>query len=134
MINREKLYDLIYDKADRLLKQHNPCNIHTENGKVKCDNSNYNKAPHSFLCCFQCHYKSKEGCTTNCLMCKLFLCNISTSAEESLQLFDYNCKRLKCSKLFNYKMKRLIKIAYKYNLMSPHTSKEKLFSKELSYV
>lgn len=28
MINREKLYDLLYNKADRLFKQYNPCNIH----------------------------------------------------------------------------------------------------------
>ena len=67
------LYDRIYDIADRLLKKHNPCNIHkTKRGKIKCKNKYYTN---NKLCCNSCEkYWSKTGCITKCLSCKLYLC------------------------------------------------------------
>ena len=70
------LYDRIYDIADRLIKKHNPCKIHTKNKKLYCICFPTGRKR---LCCYGCwnmeidHY-SLFGCTTKCLLCKTYLC------------------------------------------------------------
>ena len=86
-LNMEKLsalYDRIYDIADRLLKKHNPCNIHTEiqphhlfPTKLKEETVCTSWCTHS-LCCSSCNHWDK-GCTVKCLGCKLFLCSAITN-------------------------------------------------------
>ena len=73
------LYDRIYDIADRLIKKHNPCNIHKRGDKVICAGKT---DPCKTLCCYECsplcglssNNYWENGCTVKCLGCKLFLC------------------------------------------------------------
>jgi len=106
MINREKLYDLIYEKADRLFKEYNPCEIGKNIfGEVCCRRKLCNQ-----LCCGGCKYLSKNGCTIKCLSCKLCLC-VGTG-------------------LIHIKLYKLWKIAYRYNLYGARMSKEELFAEK----
>jgi hypothetical protein len=57
-----QLYDRLYKHADKLIKKHNPCKI--ENGKCVLGKP----------CCKNCRYLTKNGCSVECLMCKLYLC------------------------------------------------------------
>ena len=75
------LYDRIYNIADRLIKKHNPCNIHTtKTGYTLCKQYNTVRSvkgkeeKRHYLCCTACEYQSKTGCPIKCLPCKLFLC------------------------------------------------------------
>jgi len=80
------LYDRIYNIADKLIKKHNPCNIHTtKKGFVLCKQYHHHsfvawqqKQGH-FLCCHACKYQSKTGCPIKCLPCKLFYCGFVTN-------------------------------------------------------
>lgn len=126
-MDRSKLYDLIYDKADRLLKEYNPCNIHiNKQGIVRCRlyNSRYKQ---QYLCCSGCvttgyrdkqgqeikKYWSNKGCTIRCLACKLYLCEAK-----------YRHKKLR------KELDRLERIAVKYKIFAYFTSKEDIFKKE----
>ncbi len=80
------LYDRVYDIADRLLKKHNPCNIHKGRGKNKnllfCKSHKNKYGGFKQLCCSGCDnspeigksHWSKSGCTVKALACKLYLC------------------------------------------------------------
>ncbi|KKN73089.1 hypothetical protein LCGC14_0403980 [marine sediment metagenome] len=106
MINREKLYDLIYNKADKLFKQYNPCEIGKNIfGEICCRNTLSTK-----LCCTGCEHLSKNGCTVRCVACKLCLC-VGTG---SIYL----------------KLYKLRKVAYKYNLYRIRCSKKEIFGEE----
>jgi hypothetical protein len=110
MINRSKLYDLIYAKADKLLKEHNPCKIHkNKKGKTVC--IHYTGNQYERLCCdFCCQdynerikrpktYWSKNGCTIKCLRCKLHLCSSISIHKKNAELtkkfrkFSSICRR-----------------------------------------
>jgi len=96
------LYDRIYDIADRLIKKHNPCNIHTEiqphhlyptklEKETVCMSYSINS-----LCCSGCKYWDK-GCTVKSLGCKLFLCQCVTNKilqERFRKLREYGRKHL----------------------------------------
>ena len=75
------IYDKIYDIADRLIKKHNICNIHTtKSGFVLCKQYHHysfvdkQQEQGNFLCCTNCKHQSKTGCPIKCLPCKLFCC------------------------------------------------------------
>ncbi len=75
------LYDRIYNIADKLFKNYNPCNIHTtKTGFVLCKQYNtvgsvrWAQEESRFLCCGDCKYQSRTGCPIKCLPCKLFCC------------------------------------------------------------
>ena len=128
MINREKLYNLIYNKADKLLKQYNPCNIRTKNNRLICNNGDMCEEKGESLCCSGCEYLGENGCTIKCLECKIGMCWWG----ESMQYTIYN--RLQ-KNLFNLRniphkfinqMDKLRKITYKYHLSKIRTSKEML--------
>jgi len=93
------LYDRIYDIADRLFKEYNPCNIHSKEGKSRCT-CHLHSTYRVHLCCTNCKYISSTGCTVKCLGCKLFLCYTLWDKYPMLE------KRL-------YK---LVTIAYKHSL------------------
>lgn len=126
------LYDRIYDIADKLFKKYNPCNIHTKNGKLYCIRHNEHWNATLYLCCGGCvgnyyggkrNHWSKNGCTTECLPCKLYLCDDGKRKNKRL-----------CNQLF-----RLKQFAYKHGLphdKSYYMSKEewlKQISKEGNY-
>ena len=98
LVNIEKLfalYDRIYDIADRLIKKHNPCKIHTKNKKLCCVTHPMGKER---LCCTGCwdnnggtdHY-SFFGCAVKCLKCKTHLCG---RAERENKLLHKRLHRL----------------------------------------
>lgn len=86
------LYDRIYNIADRLIKKHNPCKIHTKNKKLCCVGFPTGRKR---LCCYGCynmkidHY-SLFGCTTECLPCKTYLC--PNAQYENKVLYKRLCK------------------------------------------
>ena len=79
------LYDELYEQAQKIIVEHNPCQIEIgKTGKVSCiavrgitDRSAwYYKVPdHGQLCCDKCKYLTKSGCGVKCLACKLYLCS-----------------------------------------------------------
>ncbi len=130
MSDRWKLYDLIYDKADRLLREHNPCGIHTNEQKVLvCNNKQMCKMGGEKLCCFQCEYQSTSGCTIKCLGCKVALCNIPSRAFHQKSRFDRDCSNINTSEIFKVKMWKLNRIAMRYKLFFLHATKEELFER-----
>ena len=111
-MNKSQLYDLVYDTADKLFKQYNPCNIHKDKyDTVTCSHREQNL----YLCCFQCKYKSKNGCRVKCLACKLSLCNDS---------FEDCCDKLNIPTVFKRKLLILRKIAIKHGFFVYHQSKK----------
>jgi len=107
------LYDRLYDIADRLFKKHNPCKIHTKNGKLYCINHNEHWNATLYLCCYGCidrwengeqrgNHWSENGCTTKCLSCKLYLCGYAKGKNRRLY----------------HQLRRLKQFAYEHGL--PH--------------
>lgn len=86
-----KLYDRIYAIADKLLKKHNPCNIHVKNSRLYCSCHTAGCHKKYMLCCNGCKYGvSEHGCTVKALGCKLFLCHIAGN-----KIFHRQMKRLR---------------------------------------
>ena len=122
-IELSAIYDRIYDIADRLIKKHNPCNIHIEtiphhlyptklNEETVCMSYSINS-----LCCGECKYWDK-GCTVKSLGCKLFLCQYiknKTLQKRFRRLRDYSIKHLSFTYYdTNWKQKRTYLIASRY--------------------
>jgi len=59
-----ELYDILYDIADGLFREYNPCKI--ENGKCVRGRDGG--------CCEGCEYLKENGCSVKALFCKLWLC------------------------------------------------------------
>jgi hypothetical protein len=80
----EDKYNELYDRAEALLKEYDPCRF--KNGV--CANGLKNGC-----CIVTCKYKSEHGCTTRCLPCKLHLCGVigcmSTEFENGLRDIRY---------------------------------------------
>jgi len=103
MIDRWKLYDLIYNEADKLFKKYNPCEIGKNIfGEICCRHTDSIQ-----LCCTECSHLSKRGCTVRCLACKLCLCVGDGMVSKRLN--------------------KLRKIAYKYDLYHARMSKKEIF-------
>lgn len=103
-------YDTIYNRAQELLKEFNPCEI--ENGRCM-------SRMHDYLACCSstCRYISREGCTTRNLRCKTFLCKDALDSNPKLKS----------------RWERLEKLAFKLELAYPWTSKKDVLkSKERS--
>jgi len=94
-------YDAIYNRAQALLEEFNPCEI--ENGRCM-------SRMHDYLACCSstCAYISREGCTTRNLRCKTFLCKDALNSNPKLKS----------------RWERLEKLAFKLELAYPWTSKE----------
>jgi len=129
MIDRWKLYDLIYDKADKLLKQYNPCNIRTENGTLICNNKYMCDSYGESLCCEDCEYLGNSGCTTKCLACKVALCRCENRGWISREKFDECCECISASIEFKNKMYKLVRITQKYSLFVLRASKKETFER-----
>ena len=69
-------YDRLYEEADRLLEQHNPCQFVGN----KCISNRTN--PHGYDkengCCNDCDWLGSSGCVTKCLKCKIHTCTFIT--------------------------------------------------------
>lgn len=127
MIDRWKLYDLIYDKANKLLKEYNPCNIHINTDGVPiCNNIDMCSRGGEKLCCFQCHYWD-NGCTVKCLGCKITLCHTPSRTFHQEFQFEGDCLKIETNKLFKAKMWKLVRITMRYELFLLHATKEELF-------
>lgn len=103
---RSWLYDFLYIVADQLIKIYNPCQIHKDaTGEVRCANRSYGP------CCDSCRFLGPNGCTTKCLLCKLWLCWATENGHMRL------CR------VFS----KMRTIAYKYNLRGVQMSKKEVF-------
>lgn len=103
-MNRSKLYDLVYDKADKLFKEYNPCKIQCKKEGLTC--IKYKKAHKKcMLCCAGCKkHWSNKGCTIKCLYCKLYICGAVAN-------------KYKANTTFRKRLYKLCKIASKYVLL-----------------
>lgn len=124
MIDRWKLYDLIYAKAGKLLKQYNPCNIRIENDKLICNNKKMCKRNGESLCCGGCKFLEENGCTTNCLECKVGWC---WQGENANYTFNNDLQHITISQVFINKMDKLRKIMFRYKLGGLRNSKKTVF-------
>ena len=119
-MNKSKLYDLIYDKADKLFKKYNPCKIHTnDDGEVSCLRQKTSR-PKNSLCCSVCNKNiNNKGCSVRCLSCKLFVCG----------RLIYNGGKYK---EFFYELSKLRSIAEEHGIPTTtfYTSKEEVFTKK----
>ncbi len=81
----ERIYDDLYDRADKLFKKYNPCQFNPQTGLCKAypDVTNGCDRGRAFiLCCGGCHYEKKRkhqhslksGCRVKSLGCKLYYC------------------------------------------------------------
>jgi len=93
---KSALYDVLYEKADLILAEENPCSF--KNGKCFA----------KINCCKYCNYLSKNGCTTKALTCKLWLC-VKARMKFSL-----------CAAALD----ALAMIAEEYSLLGSRSSKE----------
>lgn len=59
-----RLYDTLYEIGQRILANHNPCDI--KDGKCG--------SKHGSFCCQACPHLTKNGCRAKALWCKLWLC------------------------------------------------------------
>lgn len=94
------LHDRIYNEADKLIKEYNPCNIHKlSNGRLSCAD-NPDGYDRNMLCCSACNEPGDgighwdNGCTVECLACKLFLCSTARKNNEELSAKLYNLQRI----------------------------------------
>lgn len=93
---RPEVYDLLYFKAESILKEANPCQI--QNGTCLRGKP----------CCSGCGYLSPAGCITKALFCKLWLC------KEARNIFPAVARKLDA----------LWAIAKEYSLLRIRASKE----------
>lgn len=79
-----QIYDILWGEADKILKEHNPCQICVTERGIECSHTIrqsvfvgdplYEKHP-NVLCCGKCKYHDLEkGCTVKALGCKVSLC------------------------------------------------------------
>lgn len=84
----ESIYDALYEKADKLIKKYNPCQVQiTNSGKKSCVSciasrnkereGNWTiKGQENQLCCSGCKFLGPNGCQAEkTLTCKLWLCS-----------------------------------------------------------
>ena len=121
-MNIDKLYDLIWAKADRLIKQYNPCNIrYTDNG-LRCNNACMVKDCGNDLCCGGCKWLDKKiGCTVKSVGCKVGTC---WEGSTWYDIFEDDLSLINIPDTFITQMDRLRKIAFRYNLSAYRMSKE----------
>jgi hypothetical protein len=129
MVNRKILYDLLCIKADKLIKQYNPCNIRVEQtdflfGRVVCNNKYMCHIKGENLCCGSCKYLGKTGCTTNSLGCKLGMCWQGDTFAETFCVSNDDLENTQISQKFIIKMDKLQKIAIKYDINSIRRNKD----------
>lgn len=74
-------YDRLYDKADAVLKELNPCQIQRRaDGMVSCLQTRNLVTKYTgienmqSLCCTSCEHLGPEGCTVKALWCKTWTC------------------------------------------------------------
>ena len=97
---REELYDRLYKAADFICKKHNPCGINNSTCKASIN-----------FCCSGCKHLTKQGCNTNALYCRLWLCSGSAYT-----------KTVACQ------LHTLKTIASYYGLLKPRSNKEETFN------
>jgi hypothetical protein len=64
---RKTMYDVLYKKASNLMRKYNPCNV--KNGMCARGQSGEKN-----FCCSGCHHLTENGCDTQALFCKLWIC------------------------------------------------------------
>jgi len=113
-----KLYDVLYDYADKLLKIQDLCSIKKCNGKTLCNYNRFGNGSRVHLCCQGCDYISDKGCTVKALGCKIRFC---WSNEYIYNTLANSLDNTKLDNKLVGKWLRLQKIADKYLLnFIPH--------------
>lgn len=95
-----RLHGRLYAYTDKIIKKYDPCKI--KNGKCA----------RITPCCEGCKYLTENGCSTECLCCKLWLCNYLLKKSEHSLLFS--------------KLEKIEKVASRKNILLERGSKEDL--------
>lgn len=99
-VTQSKMYDLLYETADRVLKELNPCDLINDT----CFDSR--RTDQKCRCCEGCkHFRDKEGCIVKALGCKLWLCTRSKSQHPYINgyLDALKVVATKVGILYNYR-------------------------------
>lgn len=101
------LYDYLYSEADKILKQHDPCNITVIKTygvsfpKCSACTAKLRLADEHALCCSRCpHHKLGHGCTVKALFCKVWLCwsikpnSPATEKLHTLEIIGHSARLL----------------------------------------
>ena len=132
-MNISKLYDLIWIKADKLIRRYNPCEIQQMYGtsivtgrgykaSVVCNNTYMVETRGSKLCCGGCKWLDKDiGCTVKSVGCKVGTCWVDTSWEH---IRETDLRLANLPDEFVYPMDRLREIAKRYRIYGIRKSKE----------
>ena len=103
---QSQLYDIFYERADRLLKRYNPCKIQIDkSGHTSCVYYRYIHATNDKLCCNYCNNSYwNNGCTTQCLPCKLYICSCIPGKSRIIRLFYLLRKeaQIYCLPVYNF--------------------------------
>ena len=93
------LYDTLYNEADKVFKEYNPCEINSD-GICK----------HNRKCCngkktgVICKYLGDNGCTIRCLSCKLWTCKtLNKSNPEIREMLEPLNKIAKLNELVKFR-------------------------------
>lgn len=81
-------YDLIYEEADKLINEYNPCQF--ENGKCIIA-----REKNIEICCKPCYYLTNKGCNVKALGCKLAFCPDIWKLVPELFIYKFNKLRSK---------------------------------------
>lgn len=103
----DKKYDELFEKADTIVKKHNPCKI------IDGQCSAMRKASDG-LCCKTCPHISPSGCAIKSLGCKIWLCYFDSFSCPSVEIADSYWED----------MISILKEAEKYKLSFPRAGKE----------
>ena len=75
------MHDYVYDKANVLFNEHNPCAV--RDGMCISGRNGGND-----FCCYGCKHLDENGCTVKALSCKLWLCSYCICSNEFIKKFD----------------------------------------------
>ncbi len=79
MAEKMRIYDILWEDADAILKELNPCAI---KGGVCCGTYSGDKG----LCCKGCKHLTATGCGVRSLACKVWTCSALRNTEANQRL------------------------------------------------
>ena len=91
-----KLYDRLYDIANKHIKKCDPCKIQIKGNEIKCLNYKHTLRKKN-LCCTLCNNSwalGKKGCRIKCLGCKLYFCESIRKDNKALKKMFFKLENI----------------------------------------
>ena len=77
-----RIHNALYDRASKLIRQQNPCQIQAGPHCATCAASRLGHETNRGLCCEGCKFLGANGCTVKALGCKLWTCRTAGNNLE----------------------------------------------------